>query len=65
MSQLTVLVTTRSFGREVPEPMERLRKAGCAILEWREGSGLDEANLRAKIAQADPWIVASTPSARR
>ena len=65
MSQLTVLVTTRSFGREVPEPMERLRKAGCAILEWREGSGLDEADLRAKIAQADPWIVASTPSARR
>jgi D-3-phosphoglycerate dehydrogenase len=56
-----VLVTTRSFGREVPEPMERLRSAGCTILEWREGSGLSETDLVAKVAQADAWIVAFHP----
>jgi D-3-phosphoglycerate dehydrogenase len=61
LSQPIVLVTTRSFGREVPEPMDCLRKAGCAILEWREGSGLPEADLRAKVAQADAWIVAFHP----
>jgi len=61
MAQATVLVTTRSFGREVSEPMDRLRKAGCTILEWREGSGLDEADLRTKVARADAWIVAFHP----
>jgi len=58
---LSVLVTTRSFGREVPEPMERLRQAGIRILEWREGSGLDEADLEAKLQEADAWIVAFHP----
>ena len=61
MRNYTVLVTTRSFGREVPEPMERLRSAGCTILEWREGSGLPETDLVAKVAQADAWIVAFHP----
>ncbi|MEI8191800.1 MAG: phosphoglycerate dehydrogenase, partial [candidate division NC10 bacterium] len=61
MAQATVLVTTRSFGREIPEPMERLKREGIRILEWREGSGLDEADLRAKVAQADAWIVAFHP----
>ena len=61
MTQQTVLVTTRSFGKEVREPLERLRKAGCAVLEWREGSGLEEADLRTKVAQADAWIVAFHP----
>jgi D-3-phosphoglycerate dehydrogenase / 2-oxoglutarate reductase len=61
MPQPTVLVTTRSFGREVPEPLERLRKAGCTILEWREGSGLPETDLAAKAAEADAWIVAFHP----
>jgi len=61
MPQFTVLVTTRSFGRDIPEPMERLRKAGATVLEWREGSGLPEADLRAKLAQADAWIVAFHP----
>jgi len=61
MAHETVLVTTRSFGREVPQPMERLQEEGIRILEWREGSGLDEADLRAKIAQADAWIVAFHP----
>ena len=61
MEQRTVLVTTRSFGKEVSEPMERLREAGCTILEWRESSGLDEADLRSKVARADAWIVAFQP----
>ncbi len=61
MYSCNVLVTTRSFGREVPEPMERLREAGCVILEWREGSGIAEADLRAKVARADAWIVAFHP----
>jgi D-3-phosphoglycerate dehydrogenase len=61
MAQATVLVTTRSFGREVREPMERLKREGFRILEWREGSGLDEADLRMKVAQADAWIVAFHP----
>jgi len=61
MTQPTVLVTTRSFGKEVREPLEHLRKAGCAILEWREGSGLEEADLRTKVARADAWIVAFHP----
>ncbi len=29
-----------SLGREVPEPLEPLRREGCTILEWRKGSGL-------------------------
>jgi hypothetical protein len=33
MAQATVLVTTRSFGRKVPEPMERLKREGIRILE--------------------------------
>ena len=61
MAQATVLVTTRSFGREVPEPMERLKREGIRILEWREGSGLSETDLAAKVAQADAWIVAFHP----
>ncbi len=61
MQGYNVLVTTRSFGREVPEPMERLRKAGCTILEWREGGGLPEDDLLAKVALADAWIVAFHP----
>jgi D-3-phosphoglycerate dehydrogenase len=56
-----VLVTTRSFGKEVREPMERLRGEGCHILEWREGSSLPESDLLAKVAQADAWIVAFHP----
>jgi len=61
MAQHAVLVTTRSFGKEVREPLERLRDAGCRILEWREGAGLDEADLRVKVAMADAWIVAFHP----
>ena len=61
MAQATVLVTTRSFGREVPEPMDRLKREGIRILEWREGSGLSETDLVAKVAQADAWIVAFHP----
>ena len=64
MGEHTVLVTTRSFGREVPEPMERLKAEGCTILEWREGSGADPADLRTKVAQADAWIVAFHPIGR-
>jgi D-3-phosphoglycerate dehydrogenase len=61
MTHSTVLITTRSFGKEVREPLERLRKAGCRILEWREGSGLPESDLQAKLAEADAWIVAFHP----
>lgn len=61
MAQPTVLVTTRSFGKEVCEPLERLRRARCRILEWREGTGLPEADLAAKLAEADAWIVAFHP----
>lgn len=64
MQTFTVLVTTRSFGREVPEPLERLRQHGCAILEWREGSGRDPAELRPLLAQAEAWIVAFHPITR-
>ncbi len=56
-----VLITTRSFGKEVREPLERLERAGCVILEWREGSGLPEAELESKLAEADAWIVAFHP----
>lgn len=61
MERPTVLVTTRSFGKEVGEPLERLRGAGCRVLEWREGSGLPEADLIAKLAGTDAWIVAFHP----
>lgn len=61
MEHPTVLITTRSFGKEVREPLVRLEREGCRILEWREGSGLPEADLRAKLAEADAWIVAFHP----
>ena len=61
MAQPTVLVTTRSFGREVREPLERLLREGARVLEWREGSGLPESDLLAKLAEADAWIVAFYP----
>jgi D-3-phosphoglycerate dehydrogenase len=57
----TVLVTTRSFGKEVREPLVRLTEAGCRILEWREGSSLPESDLLTKLAEADAWIVAFHP----
>jgi D-3-phosphoglycerate dehydrogenase / 2-oxoglutarate reductase len=41
--------------------MERLKREGIRILEWREGSGLSENDLVAKVAQADAWIVAFHP----
>jgi D-3-phosphoglycerate dehydrogenase len=62
MAQATVLVTTRSFGREVPEPMQRLKREGIRILEWREGSGLPESDLLAKLSETDAWIVAFHPT---
>lgn len=61
MEPVKVLVTTRSFGKEVREPMERLRREGCHILEWREGGGLSESELVAKLAGAHAWIVAFHP----
>jgi D-3-phosphoglycerate dehydrogenase len=61
MTQPTVLVTTRSFGKDVREPLERLQREGCRILEWREGSGLPESDLLAKVGEADAWIVAFHP----
>lgn len=61
MTEPTVLITTRSFGKEVREPLERLQREGCRILEWREGSGLLESDLLAKVAEADAWIVAFHP----
>ncbi len=64
MGERTVLVTTRSFGREVPEPLERLKAEGCTILEWREGSGADPADLRAMVARVEAWIVAFHPIGR-
>jgi len=61
MTQPTVLVTTRSFGKEVREPLERLQREGFRIVEWREGSGLPESDLLAKVGEADAWIVAFHP----
>lgn len=61
MEPVNVLVTTRSFGKEVREPMERLTREGCHILEWREGEGLSASELVAKLAGADAWIVAFHP----
>jgi D-3-phosphoglycerate dehydrogenase len=61
MAHPTVLVTTRSFGQEVREPLVRLIEAGCRILEWREGCGLSESDLLTKLAEADAWIVAFHP----
>ena len=61
MTRPTVLITTRSFGKEVREPLERLQREGCRILEWREGGGLPESDLLAKLAEADAWIVAFHP----
>jgi D-3-phosphoglycerate dehydrogenase len=55
------LVTTRSFGKEVREPLERLRREGVRVVEWREGSGLPEPELLAKVGEADAWIVAFHP----
>jgi len=61
MKKYNVLVTARSFGKEVREPKERLLKEGFRILEWREGSGLELKELIEKVAQADAWIVGSYP----
>jgi D-3-phosphoglycerate dehydrogenase len=38
-----------------------LKREGCTILEWREGSGLALGDLEAKIARADAWVVAFHP----
>jgi D-3-phosphoglycerate dehydrogenase len=61
MKKHNVLITARSFGKEVPEPMERLIKRGFRILEWREGSGLGVSELIGKVGEADAWIVGSYP----
>ena len=61
MEHPTVLITTRSFGKEVREPLERLRREGCRILEWREGSSQPESHLLDKLAETDAWIVAFHP----
>jgi D-3-phosphoglycerate dehydrogenase len=61
MKKHNVLITARSFGKEVPESMERRIKQGFRILEWREGSGLEVSELIRKVGQADAWIVGSYP----
>jgi len=61
MKEHNVLITARSFGKEVPEPMERLIQHGFRIMEWREGTGLEVSELIAKVGQADAWIVGSYP----
>ncbi|HSB53968.1 MAG TPA: NAD(P)-dependent oxidoreductase, partial [Gemmatimonadales bacterium] len=57
----TVLVSTRSFGKEIREPLLRLMDQGCRILEWREGGGLPESDLLTQLREADAWIVAFHP----
>ncbi len=61
MKEHNVLITARSFGKEIPEPMERLIKHGFRIMEWREGTGLEVSELIAKVGEADAWIVGSYP----
>jgi len=61
MKKQNVLITARSFGKEVPEPMERLIKQGFHILEWREGGRREISELLGKVGQADAWIVGSYP----
>jgi len=57
LANYNVLVTTRSFGKVVAEPMERLRREGLHILEWREETGLGIDDLKEKVSQADAWII--------
>ena len=60
-TKANVLVTARSFGRDAPEPMERLRSEGFRILEWREGTGLGIYELKEKVSEAFAWIVGAHP----
>ncbi len=57
----TLLVSARSFGKVVPEPLQRLRHTGLDIREFREGPDLDEAGLRAALREVDAWIVSFHP----
>lgn len=59
--QPTVIISARSFGKVIPEPMQRLRAAGLNLLEFREGPDLDEQGLRAALAGADGWLVSFHP----
>lgn len=59
--KFNVLVTTRSFGKIVSEPMERLRNEGIHILEWREETGLGIDKLKEMVLQADGWIIGNYP----
>lgn len=59
--QPTVIISARSFGKVVPEPMQRLRSAGLNIAEFREGPDMNQAGLRAALADAAAWIVSFHP----
>lgn len=57
----TLLISARSFGKVVPEPLQRLREAGLDVREFREGPDLDEPGLRAALREAAAWIVSFHP----
>lgn len=57
----SVVISARSFGKIVPEPLEKLRAAGLNILEYREGPDLDEVGLREALRTAEAWLVSFYP----
>lgn len=57
MSSWKVVVTAVTFAKASPEPLDRLRAAGCEVVTNPWGRPLTEAELLEAVAEADALIV--------
>lgn len=64
MENATVIVSARSFGKIIPEPMQQLQDYGCSIIECREGKDIQHDRLQQAVRTADAWIVSFYPITR-
>ena len=64
MEKFTVMVSARSFGKIIPEPMKKLQENGFSIIECREGKDIDHAQLKKAVETADALIVSFYPITR-
>lgn len=56
-----LLISARSFGRNDPRHLDRLRDAGFVIHERREGENADVDTVRKLLPQIDAWVVSTFP----
>jgi len=56
-----LLISARSFGRNDPRHLERLRNAGFVIHERREGENAAVDDVRQLLPQIDAWVVSTFP----